>query len=556
MSKRKRTKVICTIHKPIEKSNMNTTIEEFIKSGADIFRINLSFVDSDDKRNEVASQIQFIRETAKKFDKPIMIMGDLMGAKVRIKQMNIGAEFVEKMLLNKGEVVFIADESTEIPLGHKVIWVNWDEFVSNVIKIKQQQNLNLNTIQVGDIRPVLTETTQVQNPIQGKVIPYVVDRGGEVSLYRGLTVKNITVIPPYDLEKMSRYGEERKNILFLLQNNVDIIALSFVNNRNDVEILQDYVKKLSNQHKGSLGEGYYLSTMEKFPIIAKIETPEGVENLQEILEISYGIMIARGDLALQKDISDVPIDQKKIIRECLIAGKPVIVATQMLSSMVENPEPTRAEAVDVATAVFDGADALMLSDETAIGKFKKESIEMMVKIIKRSEEEITQRAMHEYEPKINELYQNITKNRGAVTEDRKIRDIITYNSALTAHRTEKCCGIAALSETGGTILAISRFRPTVPLLAGVYSKWIANLLQLSHGVEPYIIGEKKKGMFSPFEQLAAQAKEFIEVTQKGIEQDLINQGCYVVQVGGFPPTRIGKTTYMHLQLIEDSLFSR
>ncbi|MEL6547415.1 MAG: pyruvate kinase, partial [Myxococcota bacterium] len=271
---------------------------------------------------------------------------------------------------------------------------------------------------------------------------------GAIAQRKGINLPASVVSAPAVTEK------DRADALFAIENNVDVIAMSFVRRPEDVLELKGLI------------QGAGAST----PVVAKIEKPQALENLRDILEVSWGVMVARGDLGVELPPEEVPLAQKRIIREAIQLGRPVITATQMLQSMTDSPRPTRAEASDVANAVLDGTDAVMLSQETAVGKYPAESVGMMERIIIATERGV--------EAELTRRDRGIDSTAKAVVD-----------AAATIASTLKSSAIIAMTQSGATAVLASGRRPTTPIFAFTPKPSTRNMLSMVWGVDPYDVKE-------------------------------------------------------------------
>ncbi len=333
----RKTKIVCTIG---PSSESQTKIAELVDAGMDIMRLNFSHGDF----TEHQRRMDIFLEVMKNKEKEVAILQDLSGPKIRI-----GA-FANKMIVLKEGQIF-ALVTDQIKGDNNKVYVNYQDLPKEV-KIRD-------FIMLQDGSKKLQVVGIKGNEIITKVIV-----GGILMNHSGVNV------PGANISMNSLTEKDKEDIGFGIKNNIDFVALSFVHTANDVRELRKILES-----NGSVAR-----------IIAKIETPKAVENIDEIIEMSDGIMIARGDLGIEIPAEEVPLVQKMIIKKCNSVGKFVITATQMLESMVKSPMPTRAEVSDVANAIIDGTDAVMLSEETALGDYPVESVKEMVNIILRTEE--------------------------------------------------------------------------------------------------------------------------------------------------------------------------
>jgi pyruvate kinase len=344
-----RTKIVCTLG---PSSQDKHTITRLIRAGMNIARINLSH----GNHEEHSKRIKVLRETCKELKVDVALLLDTKGPEIRL-----GTFFGGKVTLKKNQEFII----TSKPMigNNKEVFVNYDEISE--------------TVSPGDKILLADGLIELQvNKIQSDKVICIVLNGGELSDRQGVNIPNKSLTLPALAEK------DIEDIIFGIEIGADFIAASFIRKAADVK----EVRKVLEENGGS-----------DIHIIAKIENREGVQNIDEIINSADGIMVARGDLGVEIPVQEVPLVQKRIIEKCNLAGKPVITATQMLDSMIRNPRPTRAEATDVSNAIFDGTDAIMLSGETAAGKYPVESVMMMASIAEKADqaliEHVKQRAI-------------------------------------------------------------------------------------------------------------------------------------------------------------------
>ena len=335
--------------------------------------------------------------------------------------------------------------------------------------------------------------------IQGESITCIVKNDGVVSNHKGVNLPGVHVNLPYMSEK------DREDILFGIKNDVDFIAASFVRTAFDVKL----IRNLLDANGGS-----------DINIIAKIENGEGVDNIDEIIQESDAIMIARGDMGVELPEEEVPVVQKMIINKVYEAGKQVIIATQMLDSMMKNPRATRAETADVANAVYDGTSAIMLSGETAAGKFPVEALKTMVRIANRTEQDI------DYQKRF------YGRERG-VNPD--ITDAICHATCTTAYDLN-ASAIVTVTKSGRSARMISRYRPACDIVAGSTSKKVCRQINMSWGVTPVLV-EEKNDVFELFDHAIQVAKE------KGV----LKSGDIAVITSGVPMGVSGTTNMIKVE---------
>jgi pyruvate kinase len=419
----KKTKVVCTIGPA---SSDPAVMEEMIREGMDVARLNFSHGDHQGH----AEKIALIRRLSAKTGIPIAILQDLGGEKIRLGEI-------------EGETVSLATGAT-ITLTTKPITGN--------AKLISVTNPGLtNDVKEGDTILLADGTLELKvvavNPPE--VICQVVV-GGEISSHKGVT------IPSGELRATALTDKDKDDLLFGVQAEVDFIALSFVRGSEDIQEAREILR----------------SQNADIPIIAKIERHEALGHLDAIMQEADGIMVARGDLGVEIPLEEVPLVQKQLIKRANTLGKPVITATQMLRSMVESPRPTRAEASDVANAILDGTDALMLSEETAIGRYPVESVRFMVMIAQATEKSFPHEAFLPPDP-----YQK-----------EEIADAMSHAACNLAAD----LGVAAIitpTLTGRTARLVSRYRPRHPILAFSPKSSTVRQLILSWGVHPILVPE-------------------------------------------------------------------
>jgi pyruvate kinase len=420
----RRTKIICTLGPATSSA---AAIERLIRAGMDVARLNLSHGTLD----EHARYIETVRRLSRRTGIAVSVLIDLPGPKYRIGRLKGG-----QALLKKGGQVRLTTE--EVEGDASLLPVTLPNLARD--------------IQAGDTVILDDGAMQLRvREIDGDEVRCRVVVGGRLREGRGLVVPGMRISLPFITEQL------RDDILFAVKQQPDFLALSFVTGAKDIAdvraIMQD------NQ--------------AKIPIIAKIERGEAVNNFNSILSASDGIMVARGDLGVEIPLERVPLVQKEIIKKCNRAGKPVITATEMLESMIDSIRPTRAETTDVANAIFDGTDAIMLSAETAIGKFPVPAVRMMASIARAAEKRL--------------LYEQILAERRSWLE-RETDELISYSACQTAHSL-RAAAIVAFTQSGSTAIRVSKYRPSVPILALTPSSVVSGRLRLYWGVRPYEVGK-------------------------------------------------------------------
>ncbi len=465
----KKTKIVCTIG-PVTQTKERLT--QLLDAGMNVMRLNFSHGTFPDHQDRVDTMREIMKETGR----TVAILQDLSGPKIRIGKFKDG-----KIELKKGQTFTL---TTDDCVGDETkVYINYENLPKEV---KPGGTIML---QDGTKR---LEVTQVK----GNDIITVVKVGGTLGDHRGVNV------PGASLSISSLTDKDKADIEFGIKNKVDYVALSFVRRAEDIRELRAILDKAkSHAH-----------------IIAKIETPEALSNIDEILEVSDGIMVARGDLAIEIPAEEVPLVQKMIIQKCNSVGKPVITATQMLESMLESPVPTRAEVSDIANAIIDGTDAIMLSEETTLGKFPVEAVEIMSRVALRVESEVyTRDTIAEYD------------------ESHGITDVASQSAVRAAHAVGAKL-IVALTRSGRTARMVARYRPAEPILALSDDKENANKLMLTFGCYPMVAKTFKT------------VDEIMEIVKdKTLGEGLLQKGDKAVIIAGMP---FGKSTETNFMLVE------
>ncbi len=469
-----RTKIIATIG---PSSGSIPVITEMLQAGMDVARLNLSH----GTHQQHAKYLRMLRQAATQIGKPLAIMLDLPGAKNRTGK------------LKKGQV--------ELKTGAKFI-LTTKEVLGDEHRVSIGLPSLVQAVTKGDI--IFLDDGAIKLEViaaNGSDIECRVIVGGFLGEDKGINVPGVAFRTPSFTE------EDQKHLLFGLKQQVDFIAISFIKRASDILKVRQFL----HQRGGEMG------------LIAKIETQEAVANVDEILEVADGAMIARGDLGLEIPIEKVPVVQKEIIRKCNLLGKPVIVATQMLESMVRAPLPTRAEVTDVANAVIDGADALMLSEETAIGKHPVAAVKMMAQIALEAEATLP--------------YQQLLIEKGKELPA-KTDEAISYAACHIAHQLE-AKAIIATTSSGSTAQRVSKYRPKAFILAITPSETVLRKLCLFWGVRAYKINEPL-----PLSEL------FVQGARIAKEMDIARSGDLVVITGGVPIGVPGTTNLLKVEKVK------
>lgn len=434
----RRSKIICTIGPACCNESM---MRRLLQAGMDIARLNFSHGTHEDH----AHCIQRLRRAAPREGRTVCILQDLQGPKIRTGLL----EQRKPVLLKTGSIVTITPE--EIAGSATRISTTFPD-LARELSIGARILLSDGLIEL-KVRSV-----------RGKDVLCRVINGGMLGEHKGINLPGVALSIPALTEK------DRKDLEFGLKHGVDVVAISFVRTAADVKM----VKQIIARHQSDV------------PVIAKLEKPQAIDHLEEILEAADGVMVARGDLGVEVAPEKVPVIQKHVIRRAAIWRKPVITATQMLESMIENPRPTRAEASDVANAIFDGSDAVMLSAETASGKYPCESVSIMSRIVVEAESN-----MEDLGPS-----RRRRERRGLSVAETICESI--------AHAAEDLPmgGIAIFTETGNTARMISKYRPQVPIYAFTHNPRVVQRLNLYWGVHPVRCPQARSA-----EQMVAMAEQ-------------------------------------------------
>lgn len=454
----KKIKIVATIG---PSSSDKKIMTKLVKSGVNVIRLNMSHGDYE----EQMTRINMIREINEELKTHVGILMDTKGPEVRTGLFEKG-----KVLLKKGNEVTITMDDIEgtserftvsykglaKDLNPKDIILLDDGYVSVRVKEIKSNDIICEVLNTG----------------------YLKDR-------RGVNVPGVTL----NFEFMSE--KDKSDILWACENDLDYIAASFVRNKEDLDSIYDVINTTENK---------------KIQVISKIESQDGVENVDEIIDTGDGIMVARGDLGVEVPAEDVPVIQKSIIAKCNKRGKVVITATQMLESMQSNPRPTRAEVSDVFNAIMDGTDAVMLSGESAAGEYPVESVKMQATIAKKAEKTFD---YENYLAKMNK------------TLDKTVSDLVSYSTVATADKLKEVKLIIAITNSGATARKISRLKPKTPILAVTPSSSVARKLALNFAVRVAVIEKQET------------TDELLDVAiEEAIELNLIKKGDYVAISAG------------------------
>ncbi len=418
----KRTKIICTLGPACTNEK---TMKEMLLAGMNVARFNMSHGDYEEHKN----RMDMFRRVRDSLNMPAAVLLDTKGPEIRLKNFENGS-----IVLNDGDEFILTNE--DILGNQKKVAISYKNLTQD---IKDGCR-----VLIDDGKVTMQVISHDDKEIKCKVL-----YGGKISNHKGVNVPSVHLNMPYLSEV------DKADLLFGIKEDVDYVAASFIRNQEDILSIRNFL----DYNGGS-----------KIKIIAKIENQEGIDNFDEILAIANGIMVARGDMGVEVDYEKLPGIQKRFIKKCRQVGKIVVTATQMLESMVSNPSPTRAEISDVANAVFDGTTAIMLSGETANGKYPVQTVQTMAKIAKRAEQDAFSL----------QSYENVI-----IADSADSTQAISHATCTTAEDL-KAKAIITVTQIGTTALRISKFRPRVPIVAATPELKSYHQLALIWGVNPVL----------------------------------------------------------------------
>ena len=473
----KKTKIVCTLGPA---SDNEEVLTQLVQNGLNVCRFNFSHGSHEEQK----ARMDIAKKVREKLDLPVALLLDTKGPEIRT-----GKFEDPEVLLEQGQQFIITMEDV---LGTKErCTVSYKELI--------------NDVKVGDA--ILIDDGLVGlriTEIKGNDIICTVENSGIVKNHKGVNLPGVKINLPALTEK------DISDIEFGIEQGIDFIAASFVRKASDVLAIREIL------------ENNYATHIQ---IISKIENQEGVENLDEILQVSDGLMVARGDLGVEVPTEEMPIIQKNMIKKCNELGKPVITATQMLDSMIRNPRPTRAEVTDVANAIYDGTDAIMLSGETAAGKYPVEAVKVMASIAKRIEETLN--------------YEELLKNNNL--KGTTVTDAISYATCTTAIELN-ASAIVTSTSSGYTARMVSKFRPKTPIIAATSRDVIRRQLALSWGV------------YTVKSPIAGNTDEVIEYSiEASKDANYVNEGELVVITAGVPVGESGTTNLIKVHVISEEI---
>ena len=476
MPTNKKTKIVATLGPACSSKEV---IKNMIDAGVNVFRINFSHADYTD----VSERINIIRELNEEFGYTTSILGDLQGPKLRVGVMK------EDVVVSKGDIITFTTAEDILGTASRV-YMNYKEFPKDV---NPGERILL------DDGKLIFEVTKTDKNTE---VEAVVIQGGPLKSKKGVNLPNTKVSLPALTQK------DIKDAIFAIENKVDWIALSFVRTPKDLEELQDLIAKHSDH---------------KIPIIAKIEKPEAVENIDKIVAFCDGLMVARGDLGVEVPAEEVPLIQKKLIHRAKTARIPVIVATQMMETMITSLTPTRAEVNDVANSVMDGADAVMLSGETSVGNYPVEVIETMTRIIESVEDS----------PLIK-----VPLTQPHVRTKRFITKSICYHAAVMADAIN-AKAVTTLTNSGYTAFQISAWRPKSHILVFTSNRRILTQLNLLWGVRAFF-----------YDKLVSTDDTIEDINKICLEKKYVNKGDMLINLAAMPVVDKGMVNTLRVSEIE------
>ena len=476
MPTNKKTKIVATLGPAC---STREVLKDMIEAGVNVFRVNFSHADYDD----VKSKIDLIRGLNDEFGYTTAILGDLQGPKLRVGVMK------EDVVVNPGDIITF-QTAEDVPGTADRVYMNYKAFPSDV---NPGEKILL------DDGKLMFEALETNGTTEVKCR---VIQGGPLKSKKGVNLPNTKVSLPALTKK------DIKDALFAIEQKLDWIALSFVRTAEDLIELQDLITKHSDH---------------KIPIVAKIEKPEGVENIDKIVAYCDGLMVARGDLGVEIPAHEVPLIQKKLIHRAKTARIPVIVATQMMETMITSLTPTRAEVNDVANSVMDGADAVMLSGETSVGNYPVQVIQQMTQIIEAVED--------------SPLIQ-VPQNTPQVRTNRFVTKSICHHAAMMANYI-KAKAICTLTNSGYTAFQISAWRPSAHILVFTSNKRILTQLNLLWGVKSFY-----------YDKFVSTDDTVTDVNEIARTKGFVDKGDFLINLAAMPVTEKGMVNTLRVSEIE------
>ena len=467
-----KTKIIATLG---PSSTALSKLKSLIQAGVNVFRVNFSHASHAD----VLETVSNIREISASINTHVAILGDLQGPKIRLGAVE------ENSRVKKGDLISIT--TNNVDLGNSsLVSINYPDFPKDVSENEK--------ILVDDGKLIFKVVkTNKKDLVEAKVV-----QGGVLKSKKGVNLPNTKISLPALTKK------DKEDALFAIKNGFDWIALSFVRTKQDVKLLEKLIKTNSKQ---------------KIPIIAKIEKPEAIENIGGILKAADGLMVARGDLGLEIPAEEVPLKQKLLVKKAKQARKPIIIATQMMESMIDSLTPSRAEVNDVANSVMDGADAVMLSGETSVGKYPVEVVKTMGKIISGVE---------------NSPLIKVPNTLPEIKSKRVITKAVCFHACNIANEIG-ASAICTLTNSGYTAWQISSWRPSAMILVFTSNKRVLSQLCLLWGVKCIY-----------YDNFVSTDKTVEEVNQLAIEKGFVKKGAHVVNLAAMPVKDKGQVNTLRI----------
>lgn len=466
-----RTKIVATIGPA---SRAPDVLRQIVKAGMSVARLNFSHGSYDDHANTIA----LLRQVSEELDVPITLLQDLQGPKIRVGQLPNGS-----ITITEGDLLRLVP-MTDDPLPDDTITLDYPHLAEEA-EPGTQILLDDGLLEL-----------QVKQ-VSGDAVECIVVKGGVLKSRKGVN------LPSLNLRLPSLTDKDKEDLAFGVKQGVDWVSLSFVRQAEDVRALKALL-----QEQGATT-----------PVIAKIEKPQAIDNLEAILAECDGVMVARGDLGVEVSPERVPMIQKHIIQRCNQLGLPVITATQMLESMIQNPRPTRAEASDVANAIVDGTDAVMLSGESAVGAYPVQAVAMMSRIAQEVEKTVT---FTNFQPTENDETHAISEALNAINDTLELRCLV------------------ALTESGYTAKIAAAERLTPPVIALTPQETTYHQLNLVWGVRPLLLDER----VTKFEPMLEQVERCL------LERQLAQAGDRILIMGGIPMGSVGGTNFLKLHTVQ------
>ena len=478
----RKTKIVCTIG---PSSQDEETFRELVLSGLNVARLNFSHGNHEEHK----IKIDTIKKVREELNTPTAIMLDTKGPEIRIKDFENG----QAELIKDHEFTL----TTKDILGNeKIVSVTYDQFAKD---IKKGDTILIDDGLISMEAVEITDSTDIK---------CIVRNGGTIKNKKGINVPNVNINLPALTDR------DISDIKFGIEQGIDYIAASFIRKAEDVINIRRILEENDAGH---------------IMIISKIENRQGVENIDEIIEVSDGIMVARGDLGVEIPAEEVPLVQKMLIKKCNDTGKPVITATQMLDSMIRNPRPTRAEVSDVATAIFEGTDAIMLSGETASGSYPVEAVKTMARIALMIEKSLD--------------YEGMLASKSN-SSNHSITDSISYATCKSCLDL-KASAIISATSSGYTAAAVSKFRPVAPIIAATHGQQVMRKLALYWGVYPIRI-----------ERLYSTDDILEKSVNKALELGYLENGDLTIITAGVPVGVFGSTNLLKVHIVSELLYKK